>query len=833
MFVHQVVTVQQVVLLQYSVNKESTSIVPGNDEASDCILCTPGSYCAGSGNTWPTGPCTAGWYCPLGQDAAQPTGYNCTQGHYCPEGSAIAVPCPSGSYQDLLGQITCKPCVAGYYCDSTSQPVVDYTNTPCPSGYYCPANTTHSTEYPCPIGTYNNLTHRVDISDCMSCAGGMYCDVQGLANPQGPCNPGYYCVSGATSSTPGQGDMADICPPGSFCPSGTVTPTSCPPGTYNPSTGRQTLDECTNCTGGYYCPNYNMTAPGPQCEAGYYCPSGAHIADFLQCPSGAYCPSGTSQPNLCPSGTYSNNLGLVSDTECTNCTGGFSCPDYGMTSPGDQCWGGYYCPSRISVPNPPEYICPVGMHCPNGSEIYKECSPGYYTNTSGAIICDVCPRGYYCLPVQPSNVTMNVQPCPAGYYCLIGTGLDWRPCPLGTYSDQEGLSTESQCKPCTGGSYCQGNSLTNVTGLCEAGYYCTSGVDRPNPSVGNETYNYTTACPPQTLYTGIGGLCPVGFYCPTGTTSPLACPAGTYADHQGMDACITCPQGYYCQVNSSNYQDTPCQPGYYCPNGTMDSHQYPCPPGTYNSMLYADSVLDCLPCPGGLYCEGQANTVPSGNCTGGWYCSGGADSPNTTTYGGQCQSGYYCPEGSTDPQPCPGGYYCPLISLSSPYAQCTAGYYCHSKATTATPTDGSTGDICPAGFYCEQGSEWPISCQPGTYGPSLGNKNQTDCIPCDYGQYCGDYNLTTTSGNCSRGFYCPKGQRSPNPYPCPVGHFCPENTYEPVLCPSGYYQDVIGQWDCKPCPAGYYCDNSYGVVTVNDTILCPPGYYCLSGKYKY
>lgn len=59
--------------------------------------------------------------------------YLCT-GHYCPEGSAIAVPCPSGSYQDLLGQITCKLCVAGYYCDSTSQPVVDYTNTPCPSG---------------------------------------------------------------------------------------------------------------------------------------------------------------------------------------------------------------------------------------------------------------------------------------------------------------------------------------------------------------------------------------------------------------------------------------------------------------------------------------------------------------------------------------------------------------------------------------------------------------------------------------------------------------------------------------------------------------------------
>ena len=59
-------------------------------------------------------------------------------------------------------------------------------------GYYSPANTTHSSEYPCPVGTYNNMTHRIDISDCMPCAGGMYCDVQGLANPQGPCNPGQY-----------------------------------------------------------------------------------------------------------------------------------------------------------------------------------------------------------------------------------------------------------------------------------------------------------------------------------------------------------------------------------------------------------------------------------------------------------------------------------------------------------------------------------------------------------------------------------------------------------------------------------------------------------------
>ncbi len=85
--------------------------------------------------------------------------------------------------------------------------------------------------------------------------------------------------------------------------------------------------------------------------------------------------------------------------------------------------------------------------------------------------------------------------------------------------------------------------------------------------------------------------------------------------------------------------------GYYCPNGTEYSTQYPCPPGTYNSLQLGTSIDDCQSCTLGMYCEGQGNPEPTGNCSAGWYCSGGADSPNTTTHGGQCQAGYYCPEG--------------------------------------------------------------------------------------------------------------------------------------------------------------------------------------------
>ena len=82
------------------------------------------------------------------------------------------------------------------------------------------------------------------------------------------CYVGYFCRYGSNSSVPDLGYQADICPEGFYCPQGTVTPQMCPPGTYNPSTGIQALVDCMNCTAGYYCPDYNMTAVGSVCQQG-------------------------------------------------------------------------------------------------------------------------------------------------------------------------------------------------------------------------------------------------------------------------------------------------------------------------------------------------------------------------------------------------------------------------------------------------------------------------------------------------------------------------------------------------------------------------------------
>ena len=67
---------------------------------------------------------------------------------------------------------------------------------------------------------------------------------------------------------------------------------------------------------------------------------------------------------------------------------------------------------------------------------------------------------------------------------------------------------------------------------------------------------------------------------------------------------------------------------------------------------------------------------------------------------------------------------------------CNAGYLCESAATTATPTDGTTGDRCPAGSYCLAGTPTATPCPHGTYSNSVGLAAEAECTDCDAGSYC-------------------------------------------------------------------------------------------------
>lgn len=76
----------------------------------------------------------------------------------------------------------------------------------------------------------------------------------------------------------------------------------------------------------------------------------------------------------------------------------------------------------------------------------------------------------------------------------------------------------------------------------------------------------------------------------------------------------------------------------------------------------------------------------------------------------------------------------------------------------------------PVGFYCPEGTayEWK-ACPPGTYSPDSGLSELSQCMECDGGHYCSYQNATSVSGLCSAGYYCIRGNTSPQPLTLSTG----------------------------------------------------------------
>ena len=300
-----------------------------------------------------------------------------------------------------------------------------------------------------------------------------------------------------------------------------------------------------------------------------------------------------------------------------------------------------------------------------------------------------------------------------------------------------------------------------------------------------------------------------------------ACPPGTFSAVEGLSSCVTCPPGYYCLNETSNYLVNQCPKGCYCPAGTKEPYQYKCLAGTFNDKLGMQNTSACLSCEGGKYCEGLGNERPTNSCDAGWYCPSNAANPKHLS----CQPRYYCPLGSAQMQLCLPGMYCDAVELPYPAGSCDPGYYCPNGSVSRAEAP------CPTGSYCGTGSPLPSTCPPGTYQPTTKAHNESQCLNCTAGSYCNDTGLSAPDGLCGNGYYCPAGQSVPYPamYICPVGHYCKVGYPVPRRCDNGTYQDNIGQMSCKTCQAGYFCDNTLTAVTTLAGRLCPAGSYCPPG----
>lgn len=132
------------------------------------------------------------------------------------------------------------------------------------------------------------------------------------------------------------------------------------------------------------------------------------------------------------------------------------------------------------------------------------------------------------------------------------------------------------------------------------------------------------------------------------------------------------------------------------------------------------------------------------------------------------------------------------------YVDCTAGYYCTQESTTATPS-GAGGDRCPPGYFCEQGTDAPVPCPPGTYNPSYSSVDYTACLPCPEGFYCEGYGSSTYTV-CANNYYCETDISFDWEY------YIPQGTASDMQSVTG---DLRGEFSPmpadKPCPKGYSC----------------------------
>ncbi|XP_034024625.1 multiple epidermal growth factor-like domains protein 6 [Thalassophryne amazonica] len=593
---------------------------------------------------------------------------------------------------------------------------------------------------------------------------------------------------------------------------------------------------------------------------------------------------GTSVPKPCPKGTFSDQIGLVDESQCRRCSPGSYCSGTGLSAVSGPCLPGFYCLEGSHTAAPvlgvSGAVCPAGHYCPPGSSVPSPCPAGSYQNETGGKDkddcrpcplgwfqdltgqkeCNPCPPGFHCQahslsPTRGSSSGLSSPlPCPAGYVCPRESPHSLPvPCSLGTYSPTPGLTTTGECLECPAGLFCGSEGLAEPSGSCTDGFLCLAGATVPNP-----TDNRTgSLCPPgifcqQGLRAGdcLSGffcdwgssradqtLCPVGFFCPRGTPVPLPCPAGTFNPLTGnahQDNCTTCPRGYYCQ-GEGTVQPALCPAGYYCPPGLILGLEFPCPSGTVQNQVGASTPDACTLCPAGMFCSQPGLSQPTGLCEGGFYCPAGSTSPNSTAYqtnstrSSLCPSGHYCPVGTGYPLPCPHGSLSTSAGLKDieECSLCPPGLFCDRPALVKL-TDAQP---CHAGYVCLGGSSTPTPSDgffgylcPAGHSCPVGSSTEMSCEP-------GTYSPSPGAADC---IICPKGtmcssSATVEPSICPTGHFCPAGTVWPQPCPVGTLSNQTGAHSasvCTACPSGMYC-SSYGASTPQGP--CLQGYFCQGG----
>ena len=373
---------------------------------------------------------------------------------------------------------------------------------------------------------------------------------------------------------------------------------------------------------------------------------------------------------------------------------------------------GYICnqdaSSPISTPNPINRQCPINKYCKEAVTAGVQWSAGTFNGNYGAVSnqqCFPCEPGYTCK--ADSSGVITVTACPIGYYCpeydqTTQTQSDPLKCPIYTSSSIQKLFLVEMCTYWPAGYDCNAEGITEYQLYPWAiGYYWLPNAlndltNTPKNYISKNqwplgTYGAKTKVVDKTGCT----TWPAGYYCDPSisSTTPKVCTGGNYCP-EGSDIQITCIGGKYWNT-ATNFQQTTWTLNYYC---------YP---GTENPSRWAAGVI----CPAGTlkgtkWGKGYEVQQVSGADT----CIAWA-------------KGYYNTDAATSCKKCPAGYL-----WYGERTDVTANSAGGTNSATPTVKDTHRGEICPAGYYCPEGSyaatAWPV----GTYNQYTGMKALSDCL---------------------------------------------------------------------------------------------------------
>ena len=325
-------------------------------------------------------------------------------------------------------------------------------------------------------------------------------------------------------------------------------------------------------------------------------------------------------------------------------------------------------------------------------------------------------------------------------------------CPIGTYSDIEGLNHVNSCKNCPSGNTTLRNGSTAESA-------CVYPQGRPLSAPSSSDDMTATGCT----------VCGYSLYSDEFVTKPMipckSCPHGRYIandkilpeEHDGVDKCIPCVAGKW----------------------------------------YENSTKTCQVCPIGRYRDKASTTVKYGlckECSVGKY--NGFDAQATRDKHDEEADCVDCPVGQiTDGKiglgfcsPCAAGRH--LITETKRCRDCPAGW----KQEIAGQTSCNT---CIEGYYQKDGGQpFCFPCNPGKYNDQ---ENQAECKPCVEGKYRGPDDKADKCLDCAIGDYSTAGSQIC--LGCDLGKFG-ATPGECDDCPIGKYNDLRGSTACSPCAAG-------------------------------